>query len=402
MINKMTKLKCLSVIFLGLFLVVGCQNQQSNSQNGTQQAIKSDINSGLLLGLAKDSDVNQELSAFAKKPGEYKTLWIYQNGSELTCLEKPEGIITPVKDNLWKLENNKFHLSEANDTVDPANIAEEDLFSKYNFYYDTSNIVSHLAGEKAQDLYTTESFKKQFKIGVEGEINSYQAGMEWLLFVGNKYASILDFQYQTGGGSFNSSFYDLKLCKISSLNNLENRRNSHVRLFNLLAKDEQEKLLALASKYDKIITSEEMYTEEQYLGFEKLTLKRQEGKWLVQAPLYISSSHSGNGSQGAYIKEFISTDINAPEILTSHDTLCIDWETIKQKIPQAKDAVSSPNNDLLAVLTAEELLIYAHPSEEMEKPDLSIPVDEDERIILNQWATGEDVKKWSELLGSVD
>lgn len=231
---------------------------------------------------------------------------------------------------------------------------------------------------------------------MEGNINSYQNGMEWLSFAGNKYAGVQGFLYQTGGGSFSVSRDELKLYEISNLANLAGRKKPCVKLFDLLAANDQEKLQSLAKQYEKT-SSQEMYIEKEYLDLDKLTLKRQNGKWQVQAPLYVSSSHTGNGSQKDYIKELISTGIQAPEEITGHDTLCIAWETIKEKIPEAKDAVSSPEKDMLAVLTPEELLIYVNPLQGLDKPNLSIPIEE-ESIVLNQWATGAEVAKWGRQL----
>lgn len=116
--------------------------------------------------------------------------------------------------------------------------------------------------------------------------------------------------------------------------------------------------------------------------------------------MYNKYYHDGNGSSYKHITGFINTDIKLPNSITSSDTLCIDWDIIKQQIPEAKDAVSSPNKDLLAVLTSKGLLIYANPEKGLEKPSLSIPADIDESIILNQWATGDFVEKWSKLLST--
>lgn len=407
------KIICLTAFLLLLFLVTACEDQQaaqlkdpyvSKKGNTTfyeKPKVDPSINSGLMLGLAKNWENNRELSPFKKQPGEYRTILIYQNGDELAKLERPHGIIAPTKVDFWKLQNSKFHLEELNDTIDPAKDLEEDIYSKYTSYYDFSNIVSHLASEKAHSLYTPESFESAFNIGVEGEINSYLAGREWLLYAGNKYASVVGYNYKTGGGSFNNSSFDIKIYEIANLKDLDSRRKFCPKLYDLLDKAEQEKLASLAEKYRKPVVLGEVFSKGQYLDLENLTLKRLDGKWQIEVPLYMETFHQGNGSQGKDLIKFISTDVNVPEAFISHDSLCLDWETIKQKIPDAKDAVSSPNKDMLAVLTPNKLLIFANPLDGIEKPHLSISVAEDEQIILNQWATGGYVKKWRELLDRV-
>jgi len=183
------------------------------------------------------------------------------------------------------------------------------------------------------------------------------------------------------------------------LNNL-NSRKKNIKLIDLLGQEAQDKLNDLSEKYNKTLRSEITISEELVIDKDNLSLNRKNGSWYVQAPLYRKYTHEGNGSSEYDITDLIDTDIKLPHSITSYDTLCIDWETIKKKYPLAKDAVSSPNKDMLLILTSNELLVFINPENGIGNPSVRIPVASTENIILNQWATNEYVEKWSKLLGT--
>ncbi|MFT5875676.1 MAG: hypothetical protein ACI8WT_004671, partial [Clostridium sp.] len=329
-------------------------------------------------------------------PNDYRTLWIHQDNNKISYTEKKGEIITPYKDSFYKVGNNKFFMSDPSSN---SNNQPDDIFRNFNSYYNFSNIVSHPADKLMKNLYTPETFKKKYLDTKEGIVNAYKSQVEWLWYVGNNYACVKDYYYDTGGGTYQSARNDIKLYDLESLVSLDGRENN-MALADLLDKNEKAKLQEYPKKYNKVISSEGMIKSEQIVDIKNLLLSRKDGKWQVLIPLYQVSQHNGNGSNGRLIKEYINTDIKLPKTITSYDDLCISWDRIKQEIPQAKDAVSSPNNDVLAVLTPNKLLIYSNPENGIDKPALSIDVDSNESIILNQWSTGEYVDKWNKQINN--
>ncbi len=427
MLNMKIKFNVFSAAMLFLFLITGCQSgtksvnvnnktqqgtkaEQSTivKNNGTTDEVKDDyskrgtanISSGLLLGLARQKEASKQVSPFEHVPDEYRTLFIFHDGNKIdvkmTTIEKSNCIIAPFGDGFWKIENSTFKMSEPKDKSEDEDAS---LYSKYNSYYNFFNIVSHPADKKLKDLYTADSFNKQFIHGEGYMGEAFKAGGEWLSYVGNNYACVTDYYYETGGGTYACETNEVTMYGIGNLSNLEVRKKK-INLIDLLEKKARTKIEELSKKYNKTLESDEFYSNEQVIGAESLTLKRHEGRWQVQVPLFAESTHQGNGSSAKYITKYIDADIKLPESITSYDALCIDWNTIKQKIPQAKDAVSSPDKDMLAVLTPKELLIFLNPEKGIESPTVSIPTKEDESIILNQWATGKYVEKWSKLISS--
>ncbi|MBK5242806.1 hypothetical protein [Clostridium sp.] len=388
-------------------LAVGCSskqpaNEKSTNNNKSSETItstdkvekdtNSKINAGLLIGLSKNNEIND--TPMKKTPNDYRTLWIYEDNEKITYKKKNE-IIAPYKDSFYKIGNNKFIMS---DPISHSENQPEDIFSNFSSYYNFSNIVSHPANTSMSNLFTPDTFKKKYLNAQEGSMgDAYKLQIQKLYYVGNNYASIRSNYYDTGGGTYNSSYDDFKIYEIGNLSNLDRLDNSEP-LFNLLDKSEQLKLKGYSRKYDKNISLDGYIKVDQVIDSENLQLFRSEGKWQVSIPLFRIYRHNGNGSNGKTVKEYINTDIKLPTKITSYDSLCIEWDEIKQKIPQAKDAVSSPNDDMLAVLTPSKLLVFTNPKLGIDKPSLSIDVDENESIILNQWATGEYVDKWTKLI----
>jgi hypothetical protein len=415
--NSKRKYKSLIITAALIILMGGCNDSKiNNKESFSAKSIINDknsevvsgidknerddsfkINSGLLIGLSKDNETNTNVNPLKRVPNDYRTLWIHQENNKISYTEKKDEIITPYKDSFYKVGNNKFFMS---DPISNSNNQSDDIFSNFNSYYDFSNIVSHPVNKPMKNLYTTETFKKKYLHEQEGYLGEgYKSQVEWLWYVGNNYTCVMDYYYETGGGSYQSESNDFKMYDLGSLISLDGREKNGA-LADLLDENEKVKLQEYPKKYNKVINSEGNLREEQMVDIKNLLLSRKDGKWQVLIPLYKVSQHSGNGSSERYVEQYINTDIKLPKTITSYDNLCIDWDTIKQKIPEAKDAVSSPNNDVLAVLTPTKLLIYSNPKSGIGKPALSIDVDSDESIILNQWSTGEYVDKWNKQINN--
>lgn len=376
-------------------------NVPSNSSNNTASTSdnKETIHSGLLLGLVAEPNLENKSknnTDFENKVVEkYRTLWIYGNGSNISYSEKNGGIITPYGDNFLKLTNNSI----IDSNTENLNNFGDSFYSKYSSYYNFSVILSQAVNDN-KTLLTKDSLTKKYINSQEGDLgSSYISRTETILYVGNKYAAIKTSQYATGGGTYKSSFDDIKLYDIKSLANLEIKR-TNANLKNLLGNDVDNNIKILSSKYNTATVSNALIKEKKMIDDTNLSLKRTEGKWIVQAPLYEVYNHEGNGSNFNTIQNLYDTNITVPQSLTSYDTLCIDWNTIKSKIPDAKDAVSSPNKDMLVVLTSTDLKIFVHPEKGLDKPVKTLPVDKNEKIVLNQWATGDYVTKWTKSLSS--
>ncbi|MDP4178057.1 MAG: hypothetical protein Q8900_06915 [Bacillota bacterium] len=401
------KIKALIIFSASLFMFNGCSFVKSEnvssgntSSNSSSSVTKSGAGSGLLLGLVKEPDLQNKSknnTDFENKSlEEYRTLWIYKDKNDVSSIEKKGGIITPYGDKFVMVTNNSVVTSTA---ADQPNQYSDNFYSKYSSYFNFSVIISQNLNSSKKVL-TEDSMKSNY-LSTDQIGFPFVSRTETIQYVGNKYALVKTSQYATGGGTLRSGFDDIKFYDINNLTAVGYKRpNMNVK--SMLGSDASRQISSLSDKYNKSQTDDNnnFISEKFEIDDDNLTLKRSKGKWIVQAPLYENYIHQGNGSSFNNIDTLYDTDIKVPEAVTGYDTLSVSWDIIKSKYPDAKDAVSSPNKDMLAVLTSSNLMIFLNPEKGIDNPSKTIPVDKNEKIVLNQWAAGDYIDKWSKALGS--
>lgn len=84
----------------------------------------------------------------------------------------------------------------------------------------------------------------------------------------------------------------------------------------------------------------------------------------------------------------------------SHDTLAVSWNEIRRVRPDARDAFSSPEQDIVAVVYGENIGFYLLEPDTsgdpkiISKPVLELELDSHESIVMVQWAVGNYVEEW--------
>jgi hypothetical protein len=71
-------------------------------------------------------------------------------------------------------------------------------------------------------------------------------------------------------------------------------------------------------------------------------------------------------------------------------------------VPEAKDVINAPGNAFVIVRTPRYLIMFMY-DENMNlsaKPAMTIAVDDDEEIIMAEWARGDFVDRWTETAAS--
>lgn len=97
------------------------------------------------------------------------------------------------------------------------------------------------------------------------------------------------------------------------------------------------------------------------------------------------------------IKDYVILEGDIPGIFNQYNELGVEWDTIKEAVPEAVDAVTSPGNDVLIVQTDKELKVFLNPLQGINIPSLTLPCSSNEKFVLNQWVTGKnEVNKWNE------
>lgn len=147
---------------------------------------------------------------------------------------------------------------------------------------------------------------------------------------------------------------------------------------------------ALRSLRDEGIAIDEA-TDEENLG-----LTRKNGHWYLRGGIDYQSS--GTPATRDFNINFIP-----PANLISYDTLYLSWRSIKDRVPNALDAFTSPNQDIAIIETKNKLYIYGISGDQLDSLPLEeIELSEGETIIMAEWATGFYVDDWERAFLSND
>lgn len=123
---------------------------------------------------------------------------------------------------------------------------------------------------------------------------------------------------------------------------------------------------------------------EEIAHEDNFTMARRNGYWTLRGRLDTDS-----------ISEKFTIGLSPVGKLINYDELHVSWDTIKEKIPMALDAYTSPNKDLLVVITGNFIMIYSLDDGRIsDKPIKKISIKKGESVIMAEWATGDYVAKW--------
>lgn len=123
-----------------------------------------------------------------------------------------------------------------------------------------------------------------------------------------------------------------------------------------------------------------------------LTLERRMGRWIFKGRLSYTADKSLR-------TEDYSINLIPPNSLVYYDALAIPWTNVKDKIPEAVDVFTSPNKDIAAIITKNEILIYSTVNGEIVGVPLKkIKLEDNESIIMAEWATGQYMDIWEKTL----
>lgn len=123
-------------------------------------------------------------------------------------------------------------------------------------------------------------------------------------------------------------------------------------------------------------------------GEDNFGLTRRNGHWYLQGR--INYHHHG-------IPEYLDFNINfiPPDSLVVYDTLYLSWQSIRDRVPNAVDAFTSPNKDIAVIRTNSKLYFFGLNGEHLDSVTLGeMDLPEGTRIIMAEWATGFYVDDW--------
>jgi hypothetical protein len=300
--------------------------------------------SGLLLGLRRD--VNKNTST-------YRTLWIAPDkDNKLKVIKEMDFIIVPHKDSFWQIEPVHYSFTNTKDSIE----------------YPVAHAISH--------TYTPETFEYKY--------STYSSKLN---FVDRNHVSISTYRNSHPSKRKVSTN---NTCSVVNLEQLTNYRHTEdkITMYNVF----KDKSIPVIRKYKKEkITLGECSKENSTnttLG-NNWAIGRKDGKWI--ALIGKTFKYSENSSN--YI--LYNTDLELPQSIVSYNELCTSFSSIKNIIPEAQDAISSPHKDILGIFTPNKLSLYPYFNDCIGNSALDINLKDNERMIMAQWTNGNYIEDWT-------
>ncbi|WP_028549451.1 hypothetical protein [Paenibacillus sp. UNC451MF] len=298
------------------------------------------VHSAVLIGLRKDHSPvggNQESST-------YRTVLLAEEQGDLRKVAEGNGILMPYKTEFIRIV--------------PQNIQSVDAtYQKIAVSVATEKNINPVQ-EKVNSV-------KQVKL------------REKLVFAGNQYLSVAQ-TVQQKDNSKDAAFDYVWVKDVEDL--------TKSKLPAALA-PEEEPHVSLSKLYGQSISS-----DLQNERGESWTITRKEGQWVPQV-----ASYTGAIGQSQTVAQLREVPLKLPESVVSYDKLSANWSDIRRTKPDAVDAFSSPNGEMVGVVSEKDIVVYPFKSQLIPTPLLSVNLDADESIVMIQWAVDEPfVELWKQ------
>lgn len=297
---------------------------------------------GVLIGLRGERDEET-------KEQSYRTLWITNDG-EVQEVYEVDDILFPRKE-FWKLEVLRDEVDEA-------------VRERLNIYAITG---------------TPSNIKEKM------DYNYPSTYME-VEFVGNNYVSIVSTETD------DPSNKNMPVAMTIPVDNFNNYRP-----VNINELDPKDGVTAFINSADRVIEREEELDSESVSKvniFTSFILKRHHGYWMLESRLLATNEED---EQQVYK---VPVALKPTQSIVTYDDLTVPWVSVKERVPQAIDAFNAPGNSFLLVRTPKYLMMFniIGVDEIAEEPLQLIEIKEQEDIIMAEWARGEFVKRWTDVV----
>lgn len=320
-------------------------NQDDSKEINNKSQI---FHSGLLLGL-KNLDSAGEY--------HYKTLWISSINKSIQPILKTNNIFLPRKSGFSKIISSSLNTA----------LTQENII-----VVDGTGIVNKNKNNK----FSVNSERWGMK---NGRITKN------ILYVGNDYISI---EVNGNGSMRNAPLQNWHVSRfmLKPLDNISSPNGVKISDFYGISGlksvlDARNNMIKTLGQ-DKIETLNDDIVEENYGIF------RKNGHWAFMGRLNYEQN-------GEYANNDFSINLIPSSKLVTFDNLYVPWTTIKDKVPDAVDAFTSPNKDIAVILTSDKLYIYGIQNGKLSvKPLQKITIDHGDTPVMAEWATGNYVESW--------
>lgn len=273
----------------------------------------------------------------------YKTIWVATNNKKLHPILSRNDIYFPRTSGFWELQvQSALKLGKNGEELSAHNVAEKDL----------------AATKEKGSAQRTPPIPESIVID----------------YVGNDYVAINN---NTGG---TVKLQILPVDKLSS--------PIGIKIVDLLGAAGLKAYQSAREQTLQTLDRPEITWVDEDLNEDNFGLIRKNGHWHLQGRVnYKSNSIPGN-------MEF-NINIIPPANLIFYDALYPGWQSIKDRVPNALDAFTSPNKDIAVVKTKSKMYFFGINGGQLDSMLLGeIALEEGTTIIMAEWATGFYVDDW--------
>ncbi len=322
--------------------------------------------SGLLIGLRYGSNYNTTAETINEntlegiyEPASYRTFLLRAENGQIELIAERTNLLLPRDDGFWRIDVQHSNYNNFNEDFIWINPAPD---------YDSlpDPFLAEQEGTKAFDISMLVS-----KRGINSEVGEYCRGhiSRDILFVGTNYLSV--------GYTRNEicDSFDIEGGMESSLQILSLQELKPIKIDALLDSTANQVFMDTVAKY-----------KNADLGDFSGGIMRHQGQWVIKGHLPVpEETKYKNFIVPVAVNKNISTDVIYP-----------DWKTIKEHIPNAIDALTSPNKDLLIVFTdSGELLAFNIKETKIsQQPALHILFKQPVSLVMSYWTEGQYVSNW--------
>lgn len=345
-----------------------------------------------LIKLKKVSDVVPKQAVKESEKAGIANKTKSENSISPEYYQKDVGILLGLKepahiedDNLEEASYKTLWISVINNELQPVMVLNNSLLLPRINGFSNISLSSSLDDGKIENKLKVTSKKKDpnDKKEIKGEKNT--AGIyEEITFVGNDYIGLESY---SGSDDFRGTFNEYSIIPIDTMDT-----HKSMDIVNLFGKEQEGNYNKSENnaiqKYD--IDGREYYSKNKYSN---ITLQRKNGNWHLEGILNEKNSLD-------YPKTF-DININPVPILINYDTLAVPWSQVLSLGRDVRDVVTAPNGKIAITLAKDKLSIYKVIDGRIGERLGEININNDEKIVMAEWAVGDYVKYWDETVENV-